>query len=143
MSMTHGLLPRNIFKPVYFPQVVTVRGQTIICLGIVPTKHLILTEYIPLIEMLPPMVFPMHLAGPYRIQRIIILEELNLPIVKFSVDWWNTLHQPASISKLSKPNIDISMMIPLIIMTIAFILIGVLIAIIRIKTEINKRKHNY
>ena len=68
---------------------------------------------------------------------------INLPIVKFSVDWWNTLHQPASISKLSKPNIDISMMIPLIIMTIAFILIGVLIAIIRIKTEINKRKHNY
>ena len=73
----------------------------------------------------------------------ILVGSINLPIVKFSVDWWNTLHQTASISKLSKPNIDISMMIPLIIMTIAFILIGVLIAIIRIKTEINKRKHNY
>ena len=65
----------------------------------------------------------------------ILVGSMNLPIVKFSVDWWNTLHQPASISKLSKPNIDISMMIPLIIMTIAFILIGVLIAIIRIKTK--------
>ena len=54
-----------------------------------------------------------------------------IAIVKFSVDWWNALHQPASISKLSKPNIDISMMIPLIIMTIAFILIGVLIAIMK------------
>ena len=72
----------------------------------------------------------------------VLLGSINLPIVKFSVDWWNTLHQPASISKLSKPNIDPSMMTPLIIMTFAFIFLGITIAILRIKTEILSRKVN-
>ena len=72
----------------------------------------------------------------------IILGSINLPIIKFSVDWWNTLHQPASISKLSSPSIDPSMMTPLIIMTLAFILIGLFIAILRIKAEIFERKQN-
>ena len=69
----------------------------------------------------------------------ILVGSINLPIVKFSVDWWNTLHQPATISKLSKPSIDPSMMTPLIIMTFAFIFIGISIAILRIKTEIITR----
>tara|TARA_Y100000768_G_scaffold348760_1_gene297864 strand:+ start:139 stop:834 length:696 start_codon:yes stop_codon:yes gene_type:complete len=72
----------------------------------------------------------------------VLVGSINLPIVKFSVDWWNTLHQPATISKLSKPSIDISMMTPLLIMTFAFIFIGISIAIIRIKTEIQIRKEN-
>ena len=72
----------------------------------------------------------------------ILVGSVNLPIVKFSVDWWNTLHQPATISKLSKPSIDPSMMTPLIIMTFAFIMIGIAIAILRIKTEIISRKSN-
>ena len=70
----------------------------------------------------------------------IIISSINLPIIKFSVDWWNTLHQPASISKLSSPSIDISMLIPLIIMTLAFILIGFQIAMIRLRSEILERK---
>ena len=70
----------------------------------------------------------------------IIVGSINLPIIKFSVDWWNTLHQPATISKLSKPSIDPSMMVPLFIMTFAFIMIGISIAILRIKTEIISRK---
>jgi len=70
----------------------------------------------------------------------IMVGSINLPIIKFSVDWWNTLHQPASISKLSSSSIDASMMRPLIIMTIAFTLIGLSIAIIRIKAEILERK---
>ena len=72
----------------------------------------------------------------------ILVGSVNLPIVKFSVDWWNTLHQTATISKLSKPSIDYSMMIPLIIMTFAFMMIGLTIAILRIKTEIISRKSN-
>ena len=72
----------------------------------------------------------------------VLVGSVNLPIVKFSVDWWNTLHQPASISKLSKPNIDPSMMMPLIIMTFALMMIGMTIAILRIKTEIISRKSN-
>ena len=88
----------------------------------------------------------MNLSFENRIVRekvvaiFILVGSVNLPIVKFSVDWWNTLHQPATISKLSKPNIDPSMMTPLIIMTFAFILIGIAIAILRIKTEIISRK---
>ncbi|MDC3187162.1 heme ABC transporter permease CcmC [Pelagibacteraceae bacterium] len=88
----------------------------------------------------------MNLSFENRIVRekvvaiFILVGSVNLPIVKFSVDWWNTLHQPATISKLSKPSIDPSMMTPLIIMTFAFIMIGVAIAILRIKTEIISRK---
>lgn len=72
----------------------------------------------------------------------ILIGSVNLPIIKFSVDWWNTLHQPASVSKLSKPNIDPSMMTPLIIMTLAFMLVGISIAILRINTEITNRKNS-
>ena len=88
----------------------------------------------------------MNLSFENRIVRekvvaiFILVGSVNLPIVKFSVDWWNTLHQPATISKLSKPSIDPSMMTPLIIMTFAFMLIGITIAILRIKTEIISRK---
>ena len=88
----------------------------------------------------------MNLSFENRIVRekvvaiFILVGSINLPIVKFSVDWWNTLHQPATISKLSKPSIDPSMMTPLIIMTFAFIMIGIAIAILRIKTEIISRK---
>ena len=70
----------------------------------------------------------------------IIIGSINLPIIKFSVDWWNTLHQPASISKLSSPSIDISMLIPLLIMSLAFFFISLLIALIRIWSEILERK---
>ena len=90
----------------------------------------------------------MNLSFENRIVRekvvaiFVLVGSINLPIVKFSVDWWNTLHQPATISKLSKPSIDPSMMIPLIIMTFAFIMVGLAIAILRIKTEIISRKSN-
>ena len=90
----------------------------------------------------------MNLSFENRIVRekvvaiFILVGSVNLPIIKFSVDWWNTLHQPATISKLSKPSIDPSMMTPLIIMTFAFMMIGIAIAILRIKTEIISRKSN-
>ena len=47
---------------------------------------------------------------------------INLPIIKFSVEWWNTLHQPASVFRMGGPTIDPSILIPLLIMTIAFTL---------------------
>ena len=71
----------------------------------------------------------------------ILIGSINLPIIKFSVDWWNTLHQPASVSKLSSPSIDISMLQPLLVMTMAFTLIGLIIAILRIQAEILIRKN--
>ena len=70
----------------------------------------------------------------------ILIGSINLPIIKFSVDWWNTLHQPASVSKLSSPSIDMSMLQPLLIMTIGFSMLGLIIAIFRVKAEILLRK---
>ena len=57
----------------------------------------------------------------------IIVSSINLPIIKFSVDWWTTLHQPASVKLLSKTSIHSSMLIPLGIMTAAFALFSLLI----------------
>ena len=65
---------------------------------------------------------------------------INLPIIKWSVDWWNTLHQPASISKFSSPSIDQSMLVPLFLMLISFSLFFTTLLILRIKSEIMIRK---
>ncbi|MDC0185060.1 heme ABC transporter permease, partial [Rhodobiaceae bacterium] len=60
-----------------------------------------------------------------------IIGLVNLPIIKFSVDYWNTLHQPASISKFGAPSIHIDMLIPLLIMFLAFIFIFIHLLMIR------------
>ena len=65
---------------------------------------------------------------------------VNVPIIKFSVDWWNTLHQPASISRLDAPAIDTSMLIPLVLMAIGFKLFFVSILILRIKIQLLKKR---
>ena len=73
---------------------------------------------------------------------IAILGVINVPIIKFSVDWWNTLHQPASINILST-NIAIhpSMLAPLGIMTAAFALFSLLIFLMKYNTELIKVKN--
>ena len=70
----------------------------------------------------------------------VLLGSINLPIIKFSVDWWNTLHQPASISKLASPSIEISLQLPLIVMTIAFKVLFLFLISLRVRAEINIRK---
>jgi len=70
----------------------------------------------------------------------VLLGSINLPLIKYSVDWWNTLHQPASVSKLSAPSIGLSMLIPLILMGISFLLLFLLILNVRLRAEINLRK---
>jgi len=73
---------------------------------------------------------------------IAILGVVNVPIIKFSVDWWNTLHQPASINLLStKTAIHSSMLIPLGIMTAAFALFSLLIFLMKYNTELIKVKN--
>ena len=69
-----------------------------------------------------------------------IIGFINIPIIKFSVDWWNTLHQPASISKLSSPSIDINMLIPLLIMTLGYVLFLITLFLIKLRTEIIDQK---
>ena len=78
----------------------------------------------------------------YKITSIItILGIVNVPITKYSVDWWNTLHQPASINILSKSSIHSSMLFPLFIMTAAFALFSVLIFLMKYNTELIKIKN--
>ena len=60
---------------------------------------------------------------------------INVPIIKFSVDWWNTLHQPASISKFSSPSIDESMLIPLFIMAFASLCFLITMFSVRLRIE--------
>ena len=78
----------------------------------------------------------------FKITSIItIMGIVNVQIIKYSVDWWNTLHQPASINILSKSSIHISMMFPLIIMTAAFALFSLLIFLMKYNTELIKIKN--
>ena len=72
---------------------------------------------------------------------ITILGIINVPVIKFSVEWWNTLHQPASINVLSKSTVHISMMYPLLIMTAAFALFSLLIFLMKYNTELIKIKN--
>ena len=72
---------------------------------------------------------------------ITILGIINVPIIKYSVDWWNTLHQPASINILSKSSIHVSMLLPLTIMTAACALVSLLIFLMKSNTELIKIKN--
>ena len=78
----------------------------------------------------------------YKLTTIITtLGVINVPIIKYSVDWWNTLHQPASISILNKSSIHPSMIFPLLIMTAAFALFSLLIFLMKYNTELIKLKN--
>jgi heme exporter protein C len=65
---------------------------------------------------------------------------INVPIIKFSVDWWNTLHQPASVIRLGGPAIHASILIPLIAMTVAFTLLFVTLHLAAMRNEIMRRR---
>ena len=65
---------------------------------------------------------------------ITIVGIINVPITKYSVDWWNTLHQPASINILAKSSIHSSMLFPLLLMTAAFALFSLLIFLMKYNT---------
>ena len=65
---------------------------------------------------------------------------INLPIIKFSVDWWNTLHQPASVFRLGGPTIHPSMLVPLVSMAIAFTFLFAALHIAAMRNEILRRR---
>ena len=72
---------------------------------------------------------------------VAIIGLINVPIVKFSVDWWSTLHQPASVNLLKDTTIHSSMLVPLFIMTAAFALFSLLIFLMKYNTELIKIKN--
>ncbi len=65
---------------------------------------------------------------------------VNVPIIKFSVDWWNTLHQPASVVRMGMPSIHVSMLIPLLLMAVGFTALFVSLLIIRVRAELLARR---
>ena len=71
---------------------------------------------------------------------IAIVGLFNLPVIKYSVNWWNTLHQPSSITLTSAPTIHYSMLIPLMIMFFAMVIYSLIIFLMKYKTEVMKLK---
>jgi len=65
---------------------------------------------------------------------------VNLPIIKFSVDWWNTLHQSESVLRMGGPTIDASMLWPLLVMAVGYLLLFKTLLLIRMRTALNERK---
>jgi heme exporter protein C len=65
---------------------------------------------------------------------------VNLPVIKFSVDWWNTLHQPASVVRMGGPSIDPAMLTPLLLMAGGFMAYFIVTVIVRIESEILTRR---
>jgi len=71
---------------------------------------------------------------------LVLVGFVNVPIIKFSVDWWNTLHQPASVLKMGGPSIHPSMLWPLLLMAVAFTTYYVWVLLIRVRAEVTANK---
>ena len=71
---------------------------------------------------------------------VTLVGSINIPIIKFSVDWWNTLHQPASVSRLAKPAMDVVFLYPLLLMAIAYSLLFLTLHLMNMRNEILKRR---
>lgn len=71
---------------------------------------------------------------------LLLLGAVNLPIIKFSVDWWNTLHQPASVLRLDGPTIHASMLQPLLVMALAYLALFIALACLRLRVALTQRR---
>ena len=71
---------------------------------------------------------------------ITLVGAINLPIIKFSVEWWNTLHQPASVFRLDGPTIHASLLVPLMVTALGFTLMFFTLHLMAMRTEIRRRR---
>ncbi|MGW8311150.1 MAG: heme ABC transporter permease [Thiogranum sp.] len=71
-----------------------------------------------------------------------IVGVVNIPIIHYSVEWWNTLHQGPTVTKFDAPSIDVRMLIPLLIMAVAFKLFYALVVLMRARVEVLERERN-
>jgi heme exporter protein C len=94
--------------------------------------------YLAIIALARAIDDPVKSARPVAI--IVIVGSINLPIIKFSVDWWNTLHQSASISKFGRPSMPPEFYIPLLIMALGFTLLFFTLHIMAMRTEVARRR---
>lgn len=67
---------------------------------------------------------------------------VNIPIIHYSVEWWNTLHQGPTVTKFDKPSIHLSMLIPLLLMALAFKVYYVIAMLLRARAELLQRERN-
>jgi heme exporter protein C len=84
------------------------------------------------------------IEDPTRAARVVavltLVGAINIPIIKFSVDWWNTLHQPASVLRLGGSTIHPTILVPLIVMLIAFTLLFLALHLAAMRNEIMRRR---
>jgi heme exporter protein C len=84
------------------------------------------------------------IEDPTRAARVVavltLVGAINIPIIKFSVDWWNTLHQPASVLRLGGSTIHPSILMPLITMIVAFTLLFLTLHLAAMRNEILRRR---
>jgi len=71
---------------------------------------------------------------------LVLVGVINIPVIKFSVDWWNTLHQPASVATMDGPKIHSSILTPLLVMGVAYMALFVTLYCVRVKAEILGRR---
>ena len=84
--------------------------------------------------------FKYNVNGDLSFSYLSIIGAINIPIIKFSVDWWNTLHQPASVIRASGPSINIEMLIPLMIMSTGVLLLFFYLIFTNIQSAIAEKK---
>ena len=84
--------------------------------------------------------FERKIDGSKSASVLAIVGIINLPIIKFSVDWWHTLHQPSSILRMDGPSIDKEMLLPLTLMMVGFSLFSLFLIIINVKTKLLEKK---
>ena len=82
--------------------------------------------------------FPDRNVGAKAASVLCVVGVVNLPIIHFSVEWWNTLHQGASITKLERPSIATPMLIPLILCIFGFLTLSIWLTLVRYRTELLK-----
>lgn len=84
--------------------------------------------------------FDDHERGSRASGILLLVGAVNIPIVRFSVDWWHTLHQPASVLRPGGSSIDPSMLKPLLVMAMAYMFYAALLVLLRMKTVMQNRR---
>lgn len=102
------------------------------------SMFILMLLYIGYISIWQAVEDPARAAALARI--VALVGAVNLPIIKFSVDWWNSLHQPASVFRMGGPTIDRSMLWPLLVMGLAYTLLFLALHLTSMRAELASRK---
>lgn len=84
--------------------------------------------------------FKYNLNGNISFCYLSIIGGINIPIIKFSVDWWNTLHQPASVIRVGGPSISIEMLVPLLVMSLGVLFLFIFLILTNVESAIYEKK---